>query len=351
MVIPLTVGICRETAPGEKRVALVPDLVGAARTLGIDVLVESGAGTSARMPDRLYREAGAGVTTREELFARCDILVGVRPPVLPAGCRFRRGQVLIALLDPLSIPFQVRRWADEGLTTIGLDLAPTALVAADPRDAAASQDRLAGCEAALLAADHFGRPLAGTPGPGSPGVARACVIGSGAAARQAAETLRRLGAQVRVVDDAAGRQVPPFLLRDVDIVVAAVPFRSGGRSPVLVTVRAMAGMRPGSVVVDTAAGPDGGNVEGARPESTSTTGLGVTVIGAGRLPARFPRAASAAYARNVTAVLERIVRDGKLQVDPADPVLAGMVVTHGGLVLHRAVWQLILDQTALAGLP
>ncbi|WP_314251721.1 NAD(P) transhydrogenase subunit alpha [Streptomyces sp. DSM 40907] len=348
---PLTVGVCRETAPGENRVALVPDLVGRAQALGLHVLVESGAGASAAMPDHLYRKAGADVAARDALFARADILVGVRPPVLPAGCRFRRGQVLVALLDPLVIPFQVRRWADEGLTTIGLDLAPDALVAAHPMDAAASQGRLVGHQAALLAADRFGRPLSGAPEPGSPRAARACVIGSGAAARQAAETLHRLGARVRVVDDPEHNQLSPFLLGDVDIVVAAVRPRTEGRPPVLVTAQAVAGMRPGSVVIDTAAGPDGGIVEGVRPEGMSTAGPGITVIGAGRLLEHIPRAASTAYARNATALLEHIVRDGTLQIDPADPVLARMIVTHGSLVLHRAVWQLILDRTALAGLP
>ncbi|MFE1409413.1 hypothetical protein ACFW6F_01095 [Streptomyces sp. NPDC058746] len=347
----LTMGVCREAAPDENRVALVPDLVGPARALGLHVLVESGAGASASIPDRLYREAGADIATRDAVFARADILVGIGPPVVPAGGRFRQGQVLVALLDPLSIPFQVRRWADEGLTTVGLDLAPATLPAARSMDAAASQDRLIGHQAALLAADRFGRPLSAAPEPGSPGAARACVIGSGAAARQAAETLRRLGARVRAVDDPGGAPVHPFLLRDVDIVVAAI--RPGGerRAPVRVTARAMAGMRPGSVAVDTAAGPDGGVVEGVRGEGMSTAGSGVTVIGAGGLLQHIPGAASTAYARSVTALLERIVRDGTLQIDPTDPVLAAMIVTHGGLVLHEAAWQLILDQTSLAGLP
>ncbi|MEW1636826.1 hypothetical protein AB0469_22455 [Streptomyces sp. NPDC093801] len=346
----LTVGVCRETAPGENRVGLVPDLVGPARALGPHVLVEAGAGASASMPDGLFRAAGAQIATREAVIARADILVGVRPPVLPTGCRFRQGQVLIALLDPLSIPFQVRRWADEGLTAIGLDLVPDT-PEAHPMDAAASQGRLIGHQAALFAADRFGRPLSGTPGRGSPGAARACVIGSGGAARQAAETLRGLGARVRAVDGPEGGQVPPFLLEGVDIVVATVRPGRERRPPVRVTARAMAGMRPGAVAVDTAAGPEGGLVEGVRAEGVTTTASGVTVMGVGRLLEHIPAAASTAYARNVTALLGRIVRDGTLRIDPADPALAAMIVTRGSLVLHRAVWQRILDQTALAGLP
>ncbi|WP_327134815.1 NAD(P) transhydrogenase subunit alpha [Streptomyces sp. NBC_01343] len=352
MTAPLIVGVCGENAPGERRVALVPDAVGAVQALGLEVLVESGAGAASWLPDLLYRQSGARVATRDELLHRADILVGVRPPAFPAGHRFRHGQVLIALLDPLRVPFDVRRWADEGVTAIGLDLAPDTSVLARPMDAVASQDRLAGYKAALLAADRFGHPLSGTVVPAAPREVRALVLGSDAAARQAADTLRRLGATV-AVDDSAPPYGPRFsgLVAGADIVITTVRPRLGLRPPVLVTARAMAGMRPGSVIIDTAAGPDGGNVEGVLPESTMTVGPGVTLIGAGRLPERIPQAASATYAHNVTALLGHLVRDGALLIDPADPVQAAMLVTHGNMVLHKGVWQLIVEQTAVAGLP
>ncbi|MFJ2592386.1 Rossmann-fold NAD(P)-binding domain-containing protein [Streptomyces erythrochromogenes] len=354
MTAPMIVGVCGETAPGERRVALVPDAVGAVQALGLEVLVESGAGAASWLPDLLYRQSGARVATRDELLHRADILVGVRPPAFPAGHRFRHGQVLIALLDPLRIPFDVRRWTDEGVTAIGLDLAPDTSVLARPMDAVASQDRLAGYKAALLAADRFGHPLSGTVVPAAPREVRALVLGSDAAARQAADTLRLLGATVAV-----GDPVPPYgprvsgLVAGADIVITTVRPRRGLRPPpVLVTARAMAGMRPGSVIIDTAAvGPDGGNVEGVLPESTTTVGPGVTLIGAGRLPERIPQAASAAYAHNVTALLGHLVCDGELLIDPADPVQAAMLVTHGNMVLHKGVWQSIVEQTAVAGLP
>ncbi|MFJ3927073.1 NAD(P) transhydrogenase subunit alpha [Streptomyces sp. NPDC090022] len=349
-MIPMTLGICRETAPGEQRVALVPDAVHAVQALGLNVLVETGAGAAAWMPDRLYRHAGADVATHTELYARADILVGVRPPFPPATSRFRRGQILIALLDPLDIPFHVRRWADEGVTAIGLDLAPDTSVLARPMDAVASQGRLAGHEAALLAADRFGRPLSGTASPDFPEPARALVIGADATARQAADTLHSLGADVQAGDAVLGTP-GPSLPEHADIVITAVRLRPPLRPPVLVTAQAIARMRPGSVIVDTAVGPDGGNVEGARPEATTTLAPGVTVIGAGRLPESIPRPASIAYTHNVTALLEHIVCDGDLLIDPADPIMAAMMVTHGTLVLQEAVWRLILDQTALAGLP
>ncbi|MFI1147775.1 NAD(P) transhydrogenase subunit alpha [Streptomyces sp. NPDC020817] len=349
---PMIVGVCGEDAPGERRVALVPDAVGAVQALGLEVLVESGAGAASWLPDLLYRQSGARVATRDELLHRADILVGVRPPAFPPGRRFRHGQVLIALLDPLRVPFDVRRWADEGVTAIGLDLAPDTSVLARPMDAVASQDRLAGYKAALLAADRFGHPLSGTVVPAAPREVRAVILGSGAAARQAADTLRRLGATV-AVDDSAPPYGPRFsgLVAGADIVITTVRPRRGLRPRVLVTARAMAGMRPGSVIIDTAAGPDGGNVEGVLPESTMTVGPGVTLIGAGRLPERIPQAASATYARNVTALLGHLVRDGALLIDPADPVQAAMLVTHGNMVLHKGAWQLIVEQTAVAGLP
>lgn len=330
----------------------MPDLVGPARALGPRVFVEAGAGASASMADGLFRAAGAQIATREAVIARADILVGVRPPVLPTGCRFRQGQVLIALLDPLSIPFQVRRWADEGLTAIGLDLVPDTPAEAHPMDAVASQGRLLGHQAALFAADRFGRPLSDTPGRGSPGAARACVIGSGGAARQAAETLRRLGARVRAVDGPEGGQVPPFLLEGVDIVVADRPARPGAGA-------AGPGDRAG----------DGGHASGGRRRRhrrragrrpcRRRSGRGRGDHGfrrhrhrRGPPPRTHPRSGfHGPYARNVTAPLGRIVRDGTLRIDPADPALAAMIVTHGSLVLHRAPWQRILDQTALAGLP
>ncbi|MDT0449566.1 NAD(P) transhydrogenase subunit alpha [Streptomyces hesseae] len=351
----MTLGVCKETVPGERRVALVPESVASVEALGLAVVVESGAGAQSWRPDDLYRKAGAGIVTPEELIDRSDIVVGVRPPNLPVGSRFRRRQIVMALLDPLHMPFRVRDWADAGVTSIGLDLAPQTSVLARRMDAVASQGRLAGYKAALLAADRLDRPLPDTV-PTSPGPARVLVLGSGDAAREAAGTLRRLGAEVRVRDDVLpgpqGAGEPgPGPLTGLDVLITAVRPRRGRPPPLLVTARDLAGMGPGSVVVDTAVGPDGGNVEGARPERSGVVGPGVTLIGAGRLPEDIPVAASAAYARNVIALLDYIVRDGDLWIDPDDPVQDAMTVTHDGFVHAQDVWQLILDQTAVAGMP
>ncbi|MEU1673058.1 NAD(P) transhydrogenase subunit alpha [Streptomyces roseifaciens] len=343
-------GVYRETAPGERRVALLPESIRAVAGLGLTVLVESGAGALSFRSDTRYRESGAGIVRLDELLDRSDVLVGVRPPNLPVGRCLRRGQLVIALLDPMHMPFRVRGWADGGVTALGLDLAPENSVLARPMDAVASQGRLAGYKAALLAADHLDRPLPDTAG-AAPGPAHALVLGTDDTARAAAETLRRLGADVRTGDagllgpSAAGRLI------DTDLIVTAVRPRRGRPPPVLVTASDLADMRPGAVVVDTAAGPDGGNVEGVEAEGSSTVGGGATLIGAGRLAEGIPAAASAAYAGNVGALLEYLVRDGELWIDADDPVQKAMLVTHDSLVRARDVWQLILEQTAVAGLP
>ncbi|MFD7019907.1 hypothetical protein [Streptomyces sp. NPDC059928] len=133
---------------------------------------------------------------RDEILTRADVVVGLRPPALSADSRFRRGQVVVALVDPLSTPFQVRRWADDGVTVIGLDLVPEGLDVARAVDAAASLERLAGYKAALLAADLLDRPVPGGDGPGFPeAAARVLVIGWGPAAWQAARTLHDCGRQ------------------------------------------------------------------------------------------------------------------------------------------------------------
>ncbi|MFE3526792.1 hypothetical protein ACFXOD_35440 [Streptomyces sp. NPDC059161] len=167
-MIPLRLGVCRETTPGDLRVALVPGAVHEVQALGLDVLVQTGAGEAVRLPDRAYRTAGAGVAPRDEILTRADVVLGLRPPALCADSRFRRGQVVVALVDPLSTPFQVRRWADDGVTVIGLDLVPEGLDVARAVDAAASLERLAGYKAALLAADLLDRPVPGGDGPGFP---------------------------------------------------------------------------------------------------------------------------------------------------------------------------------------
>ncbi|MFI6445687.1 NAD(P) transhydrogenase subunit alpha [Kitasatospora sp. NPDC050543] len=388
-MVAITVGVYRETAPGERRVALVPDLVSTVRALGLDVMVESGAGAAAWFADDDYTRAGADIVPRGELFRSADVLVGVQAPNVEFPDPFRNGQTLVALLRPTRIPFLIRRWADEGVTVISLDLVPHTLSGAYPVDAGVSQARIAGYRAVLLAAGLLSRCL--SPWGSAAAVfapVRVLVVGAGAAGLQAIDTARGLGAVVHAhdlrrrpreeitalggtfldlpdlrpaADDAefvraldteqdALRRGLAAVLPLFDIVIAAVEPPSGP-APTLITTRAIRDMRPGSVVVDVTAGPPGGNVEAAEPDTTTLVGDQVTVIGAGNLAAQVPTTASTAYAHNVAALLERLTHGGSLTIDPTDPLQAAIVVTHHGSVLHAPTWQLILDAIAVAGLP
>ncbi|MEU9078737.1 NAD(P) transhydrogenase subunit alpha [Kitasatospora sp. NPDC048538] len=380
------VGVLRETAPGERRVALVPDVVPAVGGLGVTVLVESGAGSPLGYDDADYRMAGAAVTGHAELLDRADVLLGVHPPNVDPVGDLRPGQVLAALLRPHRIPYLVRKWADRGVTAIGLDLAPD-LPAAYPLDAEASQARVAGYRAVLLAAARMDRclpPWGSTDGLFDP--VRALVVGAGHAGLQAIDTARRLGASVRAVelrrpkraavaalgvellalpglhpvaDDRElwdtldhGRSAWTAGLAEAvacdDLVVTALGL-AGRNPPVLLGAGTVAAMRPGSVLVDLDVEPDGGNtIEGALQGVTVPVGRGVTVIGAGELAEEVPGSASRAYAHNVLALLGRLLRGGALA---ADPVLGPMLVTDRGTVLHEPTRRLLLEATAVAGLP
>lgn len=378
----LTVGVLHESATGERRVAITPDAVARLRALGPEVIVESGAGTSASYPDDAYAAADAQVVGTEALYADSDVLVCVQPP--GRMDLLRAGQTVVGLLQPLTSPQLVRDLAAAKVTAISLDGLPRTLSRAQAMDALTSQANVAGYKAALVAADTYGSyfPMlmtaAGTVRP-----ATVLVIGAGVAGLQAIGTARRLGAIVTGYDvreaaradvlstgaafldlgaglsaagdggyareltdaereaqqDAMNTAVGRF---DVVITTAQVP---GRRPPVLISQAALAGMQPGSVVVDLAASPLGGNVDGSMPGSTTVTRNGVTIIGADNLPAAVPRAASAAYARNLAALLAHLLRDGQLQLDITDDITAGVLVTQDGEVVHPGV---LAQLTAIA---
>ncbi|MFF7474622.1 NAD(P) transhydrogenase subunit alpha [Streptomyces sp. NPDC008092] len=371
----VTVGAVRERAPGERRVALVPETVTLLVRAGIDVLVETGAGSGAWFADADYTEAGATVVPPDELYAHADAVLCVGPPDVETAESLRARQLLIGLLEPLRNPALVERLAQRGVRTVSLDLLPRTLSRAQSMDALTSQANVAGYKAAVLAADSYDRFLpmlttaAGTMRP-----AQVLVLGAGVAGLQAIATARRLGAVVTAYDvrpESRGEveslgarfldiQSPPpgepgaarggyarelteeeqqaqraaldahIARTDVVITTAQVPGRT---PPLLVTAGALAAMRTGSVVVDLAAGELGGNVEGSEPDKTTVLDNGVTVIGAGRLPSAMATAASTAYARNLVALLRHLVRDGELVLDPADEItaaLTGEVPQKGG---------------------
>ncbi|GAA0601745.1 NAD(P) transhydrogenase subunit alpha [Kutzneria viridogrisea] len=358
----LTVAVLRETAPGERRVALVPEGVRALTDAGARVLVENAAGELAHHPDSSYTEAGAEVVPRETALAQAGILLVLHCP-LPTG--LRKGQVLIGLLAGADLP----ALAERGVTAIGLEGLPRKLSRAQSMDALSSQDNVAGYKAVLVAAQVYPRYLpmlitaAGTAPP-----ARVLVLGVGVAGLQAIGTARRLGAVVTAYDirpetaeevrslgasflelataiagsgqggyaraltaeeeQAQRHELDAHIARhDIVITTARVP---GRKPPLLVTEQAVKAMVSGSVVVDLAAGPLGGNVELSEPGVTRVTENGVTVIGAEGLAATVPSAASAAYSRNLLALLRHLLHEGELRIDLTDEIQAGVVRTHDG---------------------
>jgi H+-translocating NAD(P) transhydrogenase subunit alpha len=372
----MKVAVVRETAPGERRVALVPEAVTKLRAADLEVLVESGAGDGAWLGDDAFTEAGASIATRSEIEQTADAIVMVGRPDEAAIAGLRQGQAVLGMLAPLGDPGFARRLAETGATAISLDLIPRTLPRAQQMDALSSQANIAGYKAAVLAADTFGRffPLlitaAGTARP-----AKVLVLGTGVAGLQAIGTARRLGAVVSAYDvrpetkteaeslgatfieltsvgSASGeggyaralteeeRQAQQDELaghiarHDVVITTAQVP---GRRPPLLVTGDALKAMAAGSVVVDMGASALGGNAAGSQPGETVVTENGVTIVGAANLASTMPAAASAMYARNMSSLLLYLVKDGALAVDLSDDLQQGVVITYEGRVVHPAL--------------
>jgi NAD(P) transhydrogenase subunit alpha len=370
-------GVVAETAPGERRVALVPDAVRRLVDAGFDVSVQAGAGSGAWLADAEYADAGATLADADGVRAASDVLLCVGPPDY-AG--LRSGQAIIGLLQPLLTAPAMAELATRGVTAVSLDGLPRTLTRAQGMDALTSQANIAGYKAVLVAAEHFDRffPLlitaAGTSKP-----AEVLVLGAGVAGLAAIGTARRLGAIVRGYDvrPASSEEIrslgaQPIELtsvasgageggyarqlteeeqlaqqheltghiskHDIVITTAHVP---GQRPPLMVTAAALAAMRPGSVVVDMGASALGGNVEGSRPGEVNVTAGGVTIVGAGDLASRMATAASTAYARNISALLQHLVADGALTIDLADEITAGVVITHDGRVVHPATAALL----------
>jgi H+-translocating NAD(P) transhydrogenase subunit alpha len=365
------IGIPKETAEGERRVALVPDVVRRLAAAGHEIVVEPGAGAGASIPDEAFEQAGATVGGEPW---QADLVAKVAPPSAHEVSRLGSDTVLVGFLAPLTNPEGSRALAGAGVTAFAMEAIPR-ISRAQSMDALSSQATVSGYLGALIGAQELPRffPMlmtaAGTVPP-----AQVLVLGAGVAGLQAIATARRLGAVVTAFDvrsavkeqihslgakffevegigDAEGaggyaRELTPeeqdvqrqalavqMGKSDVIISTALVP---GRPAPRLISREAVEGMRPGSVVVDLAA-EAGGNCELTRPGETYTTDGGVRIAGPLQLPSRMAEHASQLYAKNVQALLELMSgEEAALALDFDDEVVAGACVTRGGEIIHEA---------------
>lgn len=367
----MLVGIPRETAPFERRVALIPELVRRLVKAGVEVRVEVAAGASAGFPDGQYEAAGArAAPDAPAVLGACDVVLKVQPPNVSEVAMLREGATLIGLLRPAANPEVVAALAARRVTAFSMDRAPRTS-RAQSMDALSSQSAVAGYKAALIAADSLPRmfPLMMTAAGTSP-PARVLVIGAGVAGLQAIATARRLGAQVEAYDirpaskeevaslgarflevplqatqaqDAGGyarAQSEEFLRKQAELLTSAVAASDavittaavpGRRAPALVSAAAVARMRPGSVIVDLAA-DGGGNCELTEPGQTIVR-HGVTIHGPLNLPSAVAHDASRMYAHNILAFLMHLLDGGALKVDLSDDITRATLVTRDGQVM------------------
>jgi H+-translocating NAD(P) transhydrogenase subunit alpha len=376
--------VLKEAAPGETRVALLPDAAKALIAKGLEVAVESGAGLASGHADDAYGQVGATVTSdRSSLLASADILPVVNAPSAADQRSLKSGAIVLGFLRPLDEPTTLLPAIESGVTLFAVELVPR-ITRAQAMDALSSMATVAGYKAVILAADHLPRlfPMlmtaAGTIAP-----ARVFVIGAGVAGLQAIATARRLGAVVEAYDvrAAAGEQVrslgAKFLdvdlggiatedkggyakelseealergrdliaktarTADVIITTAQIP---GRRAPLLLRRDAVENMRPGTILVDLAAA-GGGNCELTRPGETQVHN-GVTLFAPLNLPVTVPGHASQLYSRNVSNFLALLVKDGALRLDFEDEIIRGSCVAHQGKPVNPRVAEALEIRTA-----
>ncbi|CAB4927035.1 unannotated protein [freshwater metagenome] len=370
----MRLAVPQETAPGEHRVALVPEVVRKLSARGVEILVERGAGSGALIPDEAYAEAGATITDDGAAIWGADAVVTIAPPAAADIARMREGALLLGFLAPLSSTVTTAAARDAKVTALAMEAVPR-ISRAQSMDALSSQSNVAGYESVILAAESLGRffPMlmtaAGTIPP-----AKVLVLGAGVAGLQALATARRLGAvttgydvrpevaeqvqslgasfldlgieaageggyarELTAEERAAQQQALTDAIKGFDVVIttALVP---GRPAPKLVSAEAVEGMRAGSVIIDLA-GETGGNCELTEPGETVVR-HGVTIRSPLNLPAQMAEHASQLYARNIQELLGLVIKDGEdgapasLELDFEDEVVAGSCITRGGEVLH-----------------
>jgi H+-translocating NAD(P) transhydrogenase subunit alpha len=377
----MKLAIPKERRPGETRVAATPDTVKKLKGLGLDIVVESGAGVASAIPDDAFRAAGATIAADERAaLADADIVFKVQRPTSDEIPLFKKGAVLVSALAALTNRDEVQAYASAGLTAFAMELVPR-ITRAQSMDILSSQANLAGYRAVLEASHEYGRAFpmmmtaAGTVAP-----ARVFIMGVGVAGLQAIATARRLGAVVSATDvrpatkeqveslgakfvmvedeetkaaetsggyakemSDAYKQKQAALIaetitkQDIVITTALIP---GRKAPVLVSEAMVATMKPGSVIVDLAV-EQGGNCPLSKLEQIVTTANGVKIIGYANLPARIGVDASALYSKNLLNFITPLVEKGggAMKIDTADEIVAGTLVTRDGSVVHPQLKQ------------
>ena len=368
----MIVSVPKEITPGERRVALVPELVSKLTAAGLEVHVQFGAGLEAGFRDKDYEEKGARLAS--DAFAEADVLLKVRPPTADEIAKLREASVFIGLLEPYTSEAQVRLLGARKVTSFAMELMPR-IARAQPMDALSAMSTVAGYKAVLLAANRLSKffPLlmtaAGTITP-----ARVFVVGAGVAGLEAIGTAKRLGAVVEAYDtrpavkeevQSVGAKFVELSLdtRDAeekggyaraestefykkqqemmgehvaaaDVVITAALVR-GRHAPILITEEMVRGMRPGSVIVDLASA-QGGNCSLTEPDR-EVVRHGITILGPTNLPSTMPFHSSQMYARTVTNFLMHLLKDGKIHLDPNDEMTRATLVTHQGEIVSEAL--------------
>ena len=357
----MRVSVPKETADGERRVAIVPEVVARLKPRGIEVAVERGAGEAALLPDSVFEEAGATIVSADEAWGG-DVVVKVAVPSTEEIGRLKRGAVYIGFLAPLTSPETVQALDGAGVKAFAMESIPR-ITRAQSMDALSSQATVAGYRAALIAAETLTRffPML-TTAAGTVKPAKVLVLGAGVAGLQAIATARRLGAQVQGYDvraavkeqveslgakfleldldaDAEGeggyakalaeeqqqrqRDALAEAVTDIDVAIttALIP---GKPAPLLLNAQAVKNMKPGSAIIDLA-GEAGGNCELSEPGQTVVR-EDVTIAAPLNLPSTMPDHASQLYARNIQSLLELITDEGELKVDWNDEIVQGACV-------------------------
>ncbi|WP_452005222.1 Re/Si-specific NAD(P)(+) transhydrogenase subunit alpha [Azospirillum largimobile] len=379
----MKIAIPRERRPGERRVAASPETVKKFKTLGLDVVVESGAGLGSSLPDAAYEAAGAAIAAdAASALGDADIVLKVQRPLIAAEgdvdelALMRKGTLLFAILNPYNSRDHVKAYADAGVNAFAMEFMPR-ITRAQVMDVLSSQANLAGYKAVVDAASEYGRAFpmmmtaAGTVPP-----ARAFIMGVGVAGLQAIATAKRLGAIVSATDvrpavkeqvqslggsfvaveneefkqaETAGgyakemsddykRQQAALVAehikkQDLVITTALIP---GRKAPILVTAEHVASMKPGSVIIDLAV-EQGGNVEGAKLGEVVTTANGVKIVGHANYASRIAESASLLYAKNLLALLTSLHgKETGVAVNWDDEIVKAIALTRDGAVVHPA---------------